>query len=113
MPVTKENFFDFRRSENEYEPVYIDGTAVEVCDKYNYLGMFIDRKLSFFDNADYLYKRSLEKLYYVRATAKLQVDKDLVMFFHCVIVPSLVNGCVVYYGFLTGLRNQENFVVRF
>ena len=38
LPVTKENFFDFRRSENEYEPVYIDGTAVEVCAKYNYLG---------------------------------------------------------------------------
>ena len=36
-----------------------------------------------------------------RTMVKLLVDTDLIlMFFNSVIVPSLVYGCVVYYGFL-------------
>ena len=99
---TKELTLDFRRRSTCHYAVTINDMPVQTCEMYKYLGIFIDNKLRFADHVDYVYKKSIKKLYYVRSLVKLKVDTNIIhMFFNAVIIPSLTYCCIAYYQHLS------------
>ena len=96
-------FFFLPCRSNEGYQKFLDYMMVLVCLVFYLLKCEQPQNLK-----NYFCKRSLKKLFYVLTMVKLQVDTDLVVtFLNFVIVPSLVHGCVVYYGFLVNTRSKK------
>ena len=64
---TKEMFVDFRRDRNEYETISIKDEEVKVVRSYKYLGVgYIDDQLNFSENAQYLFKKGIHRIHFMR-----------------------------------------------
>ena len=64
---TKEMIVDFKRNKNTHRCVSILGEEVEVVEEYKYLGVQLDNRLEWKCNSEYIYKKGLSRLYFLRS----------------------------------------------
>ena len=67
---TKEMIFDFRVNKNNTVPVKIKNQNVDIVDSYKYLGTIIDDKLNGEKNVQRVYKKTKQRLFFVRKLKK-------------------------------------------
>jgi hypothetical protein len=103
---TKEVIWDFRRHPTPAAPVSVNNMPVEVVKDYKYLGLTIDKDLSFTQHVKTQVKKANKKLYCIRNMRNLKVERDIITLFYNATVPSvLMYAGVAFYGMLTlGLK---------
>ena len=96
---TKEMFLDFRKIKNDYMDLSVKNENVEVVNSYKYLGVIIDDKLSFSDNAQHVYKKGIQRIHYLRILKDINVDRKILCLFYKSIIESvLIFGIITWFG---------------
>lgn len=77
---------DYRKSKKVPSVVTINGSIVERVDRYKYLGVVIDNRLSWHEHVEALLKNLSSRMYCMRIMKKFNVNKNiLAMFYNSVI----------------------------
>ena len=92
---TKEIVFDFRKTANTIEPVTIKEESVEIVKELKYLGTFIDSKLNWNANTTHVYKRSNQRLYFLRKLKSFNVNTNILKLFYQSTIQSILSFCCV------------------
>ena len=92
---TMEMFVDFRKDRNEYETLSIKNEDVKVVRSYKYLGVYIDDQLNFSENAQYLFKKGIQRIHFLRLLNNMNVDKQIMSLFYRSIVESVMSYCII------------------
>ena len=97
---TKEIIVDFSKSKTKvHDPVFIKGEPIEIVPKYKYLGVMINDKLSGSDNVQYIYKKCLRRVHYLRIMKNVNVSKTIISLFYKSVIESVLLYCIVcFYG---------------
>ena len=103
---TKEIVFDFRHRSLCQYPVFINNEAVELVDKYKYLGVMIDDKLRWEENTDKLYKKGQQRLYYLRKLKYFHMDTELLRLFYSSVVQSAITFGIVCWWSSLSVKNK-------
>ena len=74
---TKELIFDFRSQPTDIAPVVIDGNIIEQVHTYKYLGVIIDNKLKWDEQASAVSKKINKRMFFLRKLNSFHVDKTL------------------------------------
>ena len=88
-------FVDFRKDRNEYETLSIKNEDVKVVRSYKYLGVYIDDQLNFSENAQYLFKKGIQRIHFLRLLNNMNVDKQIMSLFYRSIVESVMSYCII------------------
>ena len=96
-----------------FEPVKISGDNVETVDSFKYLGTIIDTKLSFDDNADHIYKKCQQRLYFLRKLKSFNVCQNVLENVYRSLIESILSfNIVCWFGILKVIeRNKLNRIV--
>ena len=86
-------------------PVSIGGTAVDMVEKYKYLGVTLDNKLDWYDNTEAIYKKGLSRLYFLRRLRSFNVCNRMLQMFYQSVVASTIFFAVVSWG--AGIRTKD------
>lgn len=78
---TKELIVDFRTGRHTHQNMVIHGEDIEVVKNYKYLGTVIDDKLTWSCNTDTIYKKGMQRLYFMRKLRQFKVDRDMMRVF--------------------------------
>jgi len=101
---TMEMILDFRKVRN-YETLTIMDEEVKIVEQYKYLGVYIDNRLTFAENASYLYKKAVQRIHFLRVLNNLKVDSTILTLFYKSVVESTINFCIAtWYG---SMRKKE------
>ena len=92
---TMEMFVDFRKDRNEYETLSIKNEDVKVVRSYKHLGVYIDDQLNFSENAQYLFKKGIQRIHFLRLLNNMNVDKQIMSLFYRSIVESVMSYCII------------------
>ena len=92
---TMEMFVDFRKDRNEYETLSIKNEDVKVVRSYKFLGVYIDDQLNFSENAQYLFKKGIQRIHFLRLLNNMNVDKQIMSLFYRSIVESVMSYCII------------------
>lgn len=92
---TMEMCLDFRKDRNEFNPLSIKNENVKVVNSYKYLGVIIDDKLSFSENVQHLYKKSVQRVHHLRILNNLKIDSEILSLFYKSIIESVMSFAVV------------------
>ena len=87
---TKEMIIDLRQRPSCPYPVFINGENVEFVGSYKYLGTVIDDRLKWEENTDLLYRRGLQRLYYLRKLKTFHLDNEILCLFYSSIIQSAI-----------------------
>lgn len=99
---TKELCVSSRREEISFEPVTVKGEAVEQVSSFKYLGTFLDQKLSFTENVDYVFKKAQQRLYLLRKLRSFGVSQEILELVYRSLIESILSfNLLAYYGNLT------------
>lgn len=105
---TKELIIDFGRNFVESQPVIMHGGCVEVVQSYKYLGLIVDNKLCFSENAKRVSKKANQRLYFLRKLKDVNVSCDIRSMFYRSVIQSVATFCIVcYYGNLTKANRKR------
>ena len=104
---TKELVIDFGKSRPCPRPVKIGDDEVEVVDNYKYLGVWLDNKLDWSCNTDYLYKRGQSRLYFLRRLRSFNICSKLLNMFYQSVVASVLFYAVVCWGGGASKKNMN------
>ena len=73
-----------------------------VVESYKYLGVHIDHHLNFSDNVNYVYKKSAQRLHFLRILYNIRVDQHiLTLFYHSIVESTLIFCLTSWYGLIT------------
>ena len=109
---TKEVLIDFRKNKTIVQPVQIRSEAIEQVDQYKYLGTYIDSKLSWKFNTDYICKKGRQRLHLLRQLRQFSVDRTIMQMVYRTFIQSvLCFNFVCWYGSLT--VQDKNHLLRF
>ena len=106
---------DFRTGEKPaVEPLVIKNENVDIVHNYTYLGSVMNDKLKVTDNVCKLYKKSNQRLYFLRKLKNVHVDTCILTMFYRSIIESVLTFCVTYwYGLATVQdKNKLNKIVK-
>ena len=92
---TKEMIIDPRTKKDSYEPILINGTAVETVTQYKYLGTIINNKLNWSDNIQSLKVKAHKRLYFLRKLREFGVNTTMMRLFYDSIIKSVVKFCML------------------
>ena len=96
---TKEMIVDFRRNKPKIENLCIKNDEVEIINKYKYLGVIIDDKLTGYDNAHQLYVKGLQRLHFLRILRNLKLSNNVLSLFYKSVIESVLCFCLTsWYG---------------
>ena len=99
---TKEVVIDFRKNKTIVQPVQIRSEAIEHVDQYKYLGTYIDSKLSWKFNTDYICRKGRQRLHLLRQLRQFSVDRTIMQMVYRTFIQSvLCFNFVCWYGSLT------------
>jgi len=102
---TVELIFDFRRSPQQFDPLVLDGLAVERTEVIKYLGTHVDSKLCFTDHVNQVCKKAHSRLYMLRKLRSFGVKPETLKLFYSSFIESLLTfSFLAWYGSL-GLRD--------
>ena len=74
---TKELIFDFRTNPTNIIPVVINGNVIEQVHTYKYLGVVIDDKLKWDEQASAVSKKINKLMFFLRKLNSFNVDKTI------------------------------------
>ena len=105
---TKELVIDFRMNKAEEScPLRICDKEVEQVESFRYLGLTIDRKLTFDDHIINVNKSCQSRLYILRQLRSFRIDKKILKVSYETQIESLLTYCCMcYYGNLS-LKNKN------
>ena len=99
MGKTKEITLDFRRNKPNYKPIMVKREAVEQVDNYHYLGLVIDNKLAWHENADEFIKKVQSRLFCLSKLRSFRVCEDILQVFSLSTISSVLTfGCACWGG---------------
>ena len=70
---TKEMCIDFRKCTTPTSETSISGQNIARVEEYKYLGVFLDNKLQWSKCTDLIYKKSQQRLYFLRKLGSLML----------------------------------------
>ena len=88
---TKELITDFRISEVEHQPLYINNEPVETVHEYKYLGTIIDDKFNFTQNVQAIHKKVHFRVFFLRQLRKLHLDDSILKLFYTSVIQSVIS----------------------
>ncbi|KAL0195794.1 hypothetical protein M9458_009366, partial [Cirrhinus mrigala] len=81
---TKELVIDFRRHQEELQPLEIMGEEVERVSSFKFLGIHVSEDLKWLVNTTVLVKKPQQRLYFLRSLRKVHLSARLLkLFYHC------------------------------
>ena len=95
---TKEVVFDFRTKPTELKPVVINGCEIEQVDSYKYLGVIIDNKLTWVEQAKSVSSKINKRMFFLRKLNSFHVDKTILELFYSSVINSIICFCLVAWG---------------
>ena len=104
---TKEMIFDFRSGGSTHQQMTIEAQGIEVVEEYKYLGTIIDAKLSWNTNTDAIYKKGLQRLYFMRKLRQFRVEKDMMVLFYRSFVESILTFCSIAWYLSLSVTNKS------
>ena len=104
---TKELIVDFRTGRHTHQNMVIHGEDIEVVKNYKYLGTVIDDKLTWSCNTDTIYKKGMQRLYFMRKLRQFKVDRDMMRVFYHSFVESILCFCSVAWYFSLSVVNKN------
>ena len=112
---TKEMIFDLSKPPSDpHRPVLVDGEAVQIVNSFKYLGSHIDNKLTFHDNAAYIFNKAQQRLSLLRKLKSFGVsEKTLETVYKSIIRSVLSFNISVWFGNLSAKnKNMLNRVIK-
>ena len=111
---TKEIIIDFRLKKNILPPVLMNDQAVEIVDKYKYLGLIIDDKLNWRDNCKILLGRLNQRLYFLRRLRTFNFSPYSLKMFYSSIIESIICFGISCWGCAICIedRNKINKIIK-
>ena len=82
---------DFRKNKGDFEPVMIQDRQVERVDSYKYLGVVIDKHLTWKENTDTIIKKLKPRMYCLRKLNSFNVDTKLLKMFYSSILSGVLS----------------------
>lgn len=104
---TKELIIDFSTGSHTHQNMAINGEDIEVVMNYKYLGTMIDNKLTWTCNTDAIYKKGMQRLYFMRKLRQFRVDRDMMRLFYHSFVESILCFCSVAWYFSLSVVNKN------
>ena len=104
---TKEMIFDFRTKGGTYQQTVINGDPIEVVNEYKYLGTVIDRKLTWDSNTDSIYKKGMQRLYFLRRLRQFGVERHIMILFYRSFIESILTFCFISWFFSLSIGNKN------
>lgn len=104
---TKEMVIDFRRNSTTKKPIHIKDEIVESVNKYKYLGMIIDSKLSGEENSQYVYLKAVKRVHFLNILYNLKVTNSILTLFYKSVIESVLRFNIVSY-FGNAKQNDKN-----
>ena len=104
---TKVIIFDFRAKGGTHQQTLVNGDPIEIVDEYKYLGTVIDRKLSWDSNTSVIYKKGLQRLYFLRRLRQFRVDRHIMILFYRSFIESVLTFCFVAWFFSLSIVNKN------
>jgi len=99
---TKEMIIDFRKNKGFFEPITIQDRQIERVDSYKYLGVVIDKDLTWTENTDSIIKKLKPRMYCLRKLRSFNVNTKLLEMFYSSILSSVLSfGISVWGGNIT------------
>ena len=108
---TKELVIDFRQKRTEeIGSLRIGDKEVEQVDSFRYLGLTIDKKLTFDDHVKNVHRSCQSRLYLLRQLRSFRIDKKIMKVTYETLIESLLTYCCMcYYGNLS-LKNKNTLI---
>ena len=111
---TKELIFDFRTNPTNIIPVVINGNVIEQVHTYKYLGVVIDDKLKWVEQASAVSKKINKRMFFLRKLNSFNVDKTILNLFYTSTIQSIISFCLIAWGGNTSVfcKKKINRVVK-
>ena len=104
---TKEITIIYRIGSHPHQHMVINGENIEIVADYKYLGTIIDNKLTWTYNTDTIYKKGLQRLYFMHKLRQFRVDRDMMLLFYHSFVESILLFCSVAWYFSLSVTNKN------
>ncbi|XP_070408498.1 ryanodine receptor 3 [Nothobranchius furzeri] len=91
---TKEMVVDFRRIRSDHSPLSINGSSVEIVNNIKFLGVHLDKDLTWSLNTSFLYKKSQQRLFFLRRLRKAQLPPTMLTTFYRGTIESILSCCI-------------------
>ena len=95
---TKELIFDFRRTKDPINPLFINNQEVEIVNAIKYLGITIDDKLNWHTNTQTIYKKVNQRMYFLRKLRSLNISNNILKLFYTATIQSVISFGIVCWG---------------
>ena len=89
---------DFRKKDNEHEPIVIKNVSILRTDFYKYLGIFIDDHLNWHQQCSSVVSKDNQRLYFIRKLQEFNIDKTIISLFYNSAMESILCFCLIAYG---------------
>ena len=104
---TKEVIVDLRKFPSIPVPISIKGVEIERVDSYKYLGIVIDKDLSFGPHVDTVTKKMQQRLFFLRKMNSFRVCSKMMTIFYRSFIESAFTFCMAaWYGYLS-MQNRN------
>ena len=96
---TKEIIFDFRKTVSEsITPLLINNQKIEIVNVIKYLGITIDESLNWHAHLNNIYKKSNQRMYFLRKLNALKVTKSILNIFYSTTIQSIFTFGITCWG---------------
>uniref|UniRef100_A0A1A8GH13 Reverse transcriptase domain-containing protein n=1 Tax=Nothobranchius korthausae TaxID=1143690 RepID=A0A1A8GH13_9TELE len=91
---TKEMVVDFRRIRGDHTPLSINGSSVEIVDSTKFLGVHLEKGLSWSLNTSFLHRKAQQRLFFLRKLKKAQLPPRILTTFYRGTIESILSSCI-------------------
>ncbi|KAK3544698.1 hypothetical protein QTP86_026097, partial [Hemibagrus guttatus] len=91
---TKELVIDYRKKKTYITPLIISGDCVERVGDFRFLGVYIEKDLTWSVNTSELLKKAQERLHFLRVLRKNNITQRLLVSFYRCSIESLLTYCI-------------------
>jgi hypothetical protein len=105
---TKEMLFTTKRLTPAVEPIYVDGTFINMSNSVKYLGIIIDEKLNFSEHCSRVIAKANQRFYIINRFRYLGAKPLLLKALFCSFIESIILYCLpVFYYSLTASNKKD------
>ena len=98
---TKELIVDFSKNKRQNEDIKIKDVSIQQVDKYKYLGVTINNKLTWNDHLEVVAKKVRQRIFSLYKLNKFGVNKNINLFYKAVIQNLLTYAITCWKGNMT------------
>ena len=88
-------------------PILINGAPVEQVDSFKYLGVMLDKQMSFTEHVTAVQNKSHQRLHVLRKLRAFYVDPLLLLRLYRSIIEPLITYCSIYYYPALSVKNRN------